>query len=62
MSKIKITVFFRSGNNVQFIAKKFNLKYRGDEIVGLDWENVNNQILFISLKDIEYVSSKRVWW
>lgn len=51
-----VEINFKSGNSIKLWFKNLSCKYNGDELISLKWTTLDsNQILFLSLKEIESV-------
>lgn len=54
----KITILFKSGNQLKLRAKKFTIHKNGTQITRIAWEGATPGLLFLDVDEIEAVGLK----
>lgn len=52
----KITILFKSGNQLKLRAKKFTIHKNGTQITKIAWEGATPGLLFLDVDEIEAVA------
>lgn len=64
-NKFLVKIFFKSGNSHEAWFTKLETKYEGEKLTKIVWETVDEQNLFWSLCDVEFIQvlkvKKSIW-
>ncbi|MEB4614035.1 hypothetical protein [Leucobacter sp. M11] len=54
----KITIFFKSGNQLKLRAKEFTIRKDGSQITEVSWEGAKPRLMRLNIDEIEAVVCK----
>jgi len=64
--KFKVTIVYKCGKEVVFMAHEFRIVYEGTKIRSIEWQlagaNKGDQILHLGVDDIMFVYSEPAYW
>lgn len=59
-TKVKVTIYFKSGNSATFVSNDFEMSIKGNNFHSYNFTGLrhNNRPLYISIENVECVSTK----